>query len=41
MNTLQLKAKNVISRIGIAGILFFTIKGFLWMLVPAAVGWFL
>ncbi len=32
--------KHWLKRIGVAGILFFTIKGLLWLLVPLALVWF-
>ena len=36
------KLKQYIQRFGVAGFLFFTIKGLLWLIVPAliAMGWF-
>lgn len=32
--------KTWFKRIGIAGLLFFTVKGLLWLIIPAALVWF-
>ncbi len=41
MNTLQIKARSVVARLGIMGIVFFTLKGCMWLLIPVLMGWLL
>jgi hypothetical protein len=39
-NNQENKWKKWLKRLGVAGFLFFLIKGLLWLIVPAALVWF-